>query len=42
MSRTEEDFLFMSRALKEKLHTCEVVEGITSLDHAPLKATLNL
>lgn len=35
----EEDFLFMSGALKKKLYSCEVVEGIASSDHAPLKAT---
>jgi hypothetical protein len=38
----EEDFLFMSKALKDKLHTCEVVEGIASSDHAPLKATFKI
>lgn len=38
----EEDFLFASKALASKLHSCQVLEGIGSSDHAPIRATFNL
>jgi hypothetical protein len=38
----EEDYLFCSAALLHKLRSCTVVEGISSSDHAPLKATFDL
>ena len=38
----EEDFLFASEAMVDRLEACSLVECIDSSDHAPVRATFGL
>ncbi len=38
----EEDYLFASKALARKLHSCEVLQFRATSDHAPLRARFNI